>query len=100
MAGGGNQRIPHSGGITVPLGDGSVRSSSDPTARHRLFAILDRTNLPVSPVGADQALTGQIVTNPADRHALAELLHLIAEPATSALLLPAIQKAREASRRH
>jgi hypothetical protein len=62
--------------------------------RHRMFTIIDRTQINLSPLGIDQVLGGQIVTNPADRQALGELLRLIAEPSVSGLLVPAIQKIR------
>ena len=62
--------------------------------RHRMFAILDRTRISMSPSGIDQVLSGQIVTHPADRQALGELLHLVAEPSVMGLLLPAVQKIR------
>ena len=63
-------------------------------ARHRMFSIIDRTQLNVSRTGIDQAMSGQIVTNPADRQGLAKLLHLVAEPAVSQLIYPAVQKIR------
>jgi hypothetical protein len=67
-------------------------------SRHRMFSIVDRTQIPISRTGLDQVGQGKVVTSQADRAGLAELLQLIARPEVSAilisLLLPAIQKAQ------
>ena len=78
----------------------SVQHAS--SADHRYFhGIVSRFSSggKVSELGCSQALNGQVVSDPSDRAALAELLRLIAEPSVAHLLLPAVQKIRDPPRR-
>ncbi len=66
--------------------------------QYPMVSLFDRTRIPISRTGLEQAGQGRVVTSPADRAALAELLRLISQPEVSAiligLLLPAVQKCR------
>ena len=66
--------------------------------QYAMVSLFDRTRIPISRTGLAQAGQGRVVTSPADRAALADLLRLISQPEVSAILigmlLPAIQKGR------
>jgi hypothetical protein len=57
---------------------------STPVAVHQLHAVLQK--FAGSLLGAQQVLRGEIITNPADRRALASMIHALLQPDTQEIL--------------